>query len=58
VFEHPVVMALGHLVPAPKQRSECWLVMDSELVGSRMLRLFPTTGLVDLVVGVADASNL
>lgn len=57
-FEPPEVMGPGHLVQVPKRRSECWLVMGSELVGLRMLRLSPTTVLVDLAVDAAGASNL
>ncbi len=45
-------------VPAPKRRSECWLVMGFELVGLRMSRLFPMMGLVDPVADVDDASSL
>jgi len=58
VFERLEVMALGLLVLVLRQRSGCWLVMGSELAGLRMLRLSPTTGLVDLVVDAADAFNL
>ena len=48
--EHPVLVR--------KQPSECLPVTDFVLVGLRMLRLFPTTGLVDLVVDAVDESNL
>jgi hypothetical protein len=58
VCEPLEVMEPEHLVQVPRQRSECWLVMGSELVGLKMLRLSPTTELVDLVVDAADASNL
>jgi hypothetical protein len=57
VCERLEVMELGRLVLVPRQRSGCWLVMGSGSVGLRMLRLSRTTGLVDLVVGAADASN-
>src|SRR5712692_652779 len=57
VCEHLGVMELGPLVLVRRQRSGCWLVMGSGLVGLRMLRLSRTMGLVDLVVDAADASN-
>jgi len=58
VFEPPGVMEPELLVQVPKRRSECWLGTGSELAGLKMSRLSPTTGLVDLVVDAADASNL
>src|SRR5712692_408899 len=58
VCEHLEVMELEPLVLVPRRRSGCWLVMGSGSVGLKMLRLSPTTGLVDLVADAADVSNL
>src|SRR5437879_4385815 len=51
-------MEPGLLVPAPKLRSECWLVMGSGLAGLRMSLLFHTTGLADLVADAVAESRL
>ncbi len=46
------------LVLVRKLQSECWLVMGSGSVGLRMLRLFPTMELVDLVDDAVAASSI
>src|SRR5207245_7499758 len=58
VFVHQEVTELELLVPAPKRRSVCWLVMGSGLAELRTLRLSHTTALVDLVADAVDVSSL
>jgi hypothetical protein len=57
-FERLEATGRGHLVLVLKRPSECWLVTVSGLVELRMLRLFPTMGLVDLVDDAVGASSL